>query len=52
MLVVAALLVLENLVLGSMVMKVRKEVFTSKEFEAKAKVGCEQGGSEVRSVGP
>lgn len=41
-LIVAGLLVLEGLVLGSMVMTVRKRVFTSKEFQSAAKVG--QGG--------
>lgn len=37
-LIVAGALVMEGLVLGSMVMKVRKQVFTSREFEAGAKV--------------
>lgn len=43
-LIVAGLLVIEGLVLGSMVMRVRKQVFTSKEFQAGAKVG----GWEIR----
>jgi len=37
-LIVAALLVFEGLVLGSMVMKQRKKAFASKEFEAAARV--------------
>lgn len=43
-LVVAGLLVIEGLVLGSMVMKVRKRVFTSPEFQSAAKVSTERAG--------
>lgn len=50
-LIVAGLLVFEGLVLGSMVMGVRKQVFTSKEFEAGAKVRERAwGGGGVRYV--
>jgi hypothetical protein len=49
-LIVAALLVFEGLVLGSMVMTVRKQAFSSKEFQSAAKVSSSRPELSVRYV--